>query len=92
MQKILGYMRKAIYEYDLIQDGDRIAVGISGGKDSLVLLQGLVLLRRFIGIDYEVVGITLDPRFNGVDGDYSSVAEMCRNLGVEYRLIPTNIG
>lgn len=92
MQKILGYMRKAIYEYDLIQDGDRIAVGISGGKDSLVLLQGLVLLRRFIGIDYEVVGITLDPRFNGVDGDYSSVAEMCRNLGIEYRLIPTNIG
>ena len=49
MQKILGYMRKAIQEFDLIQDGDRIAVGVSGGKDSLVLLQGLAMLRRFIG-------------------------------------------
>ena len=92
MQKILGYMRKAIQEFDLIQDGDRIAVGVSGGKDSLVLLKGLVLLKRFIGIDYEVVAITLDPRFGGIDGDYSSVDEMCREMGVEYRLIRTHIG
>ena len=54
MQKILGYMRKAIQEFDLISDGDSIAVGISGGKDSLVLLNGLALLRRFIGIDYRL--------------------------------------
>ena len=63
MQKILGYMRKAIQEFDLIQNGDKIAVGVSGGKDSLVLLEGLVRLKRFIGIDYEVTAITLDPRF-----------------------------
>ena len=92
MQKILGYMRKAIQEFDLIQDSDRIAVGVSGGKDSLVLLKGLVLLKRFIGIDYEVVAITLDPRFGGTDGDYSSVDEMCREMGVEYKLIRTHIG
>lgn len=92
MQKVLGHMRKAIQEFDLIQDGDRIAVGISGGKDSLVLLNGLALLRRFIGIEYKLVAITLDPRFNGQEGDYSSVQELCDKLGVEYRIIPTDIG
>ncbi len=92
MQKILGYMRKAITEFDLIQDGDKIAVGVSGGKDSLVLLKGLVLLRRFIGINYSVTAITLDPRFGGTDGDYSSVAKLCGELGVEYVLKRTNIG
>lgn len=92
MQKMLVYMRKTIQEFDMIQDGDRIAVGVSGGKDSLVLLKGLIELRRFIGIDYDVVAITLDPRFGGVEGDYSSVAQMCSEAGVEYRLIPTDIG
>ena len=92
MQKMLGYMRTTIQEFDMIQDGDRIAVGVSGGKDSLVLLKGLIELRRFIGIDYDVVAITLDPRFGGVEGDYSSVAQMCSEAGVEYRLIPTDIG
>lgn len=92
MQKILGYMRKAIQEFDLIQDGDKIAVGVSGGKDSLVLLEGLVRLKRFIGIDYEVTAITLDPRFGGVDGDYSTVEKMCQRLGVDFVLKRTHIG
>ena len=92
MQKILGYMRKAIQEFDLIQDGDKIAVGVSGGKDSLVLLEGLVRLKRFIGIDYEVTAITLDPRFGGADGDYSSVEKMCQRLGVGFILKRTRIG
>ena len=92
MQKILGYMRKAIQEFDLIQDGDRIAVGVSGGKDSLVLLRGLFLLKRCIGIEYDLVAITLDPRFGGTDGDYSAVDEMCKEMGIEYKLISTHIG
>lgn len=92
MQKILGYMRKAIQEYDLIHNGDRICVGVSGGKDSLVLLNGLILLRRFIGIDYELVGVTLDPGFNGKRGDYSAVDELCRKHGVDYHVIHTQIG
>ena len=74
MQKLLGYMRKAIQEFDMISDGDVIAVGVSGGKDSLVLLNGLVLLRRFIGIDYRVVSITLDPQFGGIPGNYQPIA------------------
>ena len=74
MQKLLGYMRKAIQEFDMISDGDVIAVGVSGGKDSLVLLNGLVLLRRFIGIDYRIVSITLDPQFGGIPGNYQPIA------------------
>lgn len=92
MQRILGYMRKAVQEFDLIQNGDRIAVGVSGGKDSVVLLTGLALLRRFIGIDYELVAVTLDPRFGGVETDYGPVAELCARLEVPYHIIPTEIG
>lgn len=92
MQRMLGYMRKAIQEFDLIQNGDRIAVGVSGGKDSMVLLAGLIMLRRFIGIDYEVVAITLDPQFGGVPGDYAPVAALCAEWGVPYVVKETQIG
>ena len=92
MQRMLGYMRKAIQEFDMIQDGDRIAVGVSGGKDSVVLLTGLARLKRFIGIDFEIVAVTLDPRFGGVETDYSPIAALCDQLGVEYHLQRTDIG
>lgn len=92
MQKMLGYMRKAIHEFGLIENGDRIAVGVSGGKDSVVLLTGLSLLRRFIGIDYSLVAITLDPLFGGQATDYAPVAELCRKLGVPHVLEETRIG
>lgn len=92
MQKLAGLMRRAIEKYDMIQPGDRIAVGVSGGKDSLALLVGLVQLRDYIGIPYEVVAITLDPCFGGVQTDYSPVAQLCEKLGVEYVLKRTEIG
>lgn len=92
MQRILGYMRKAVTEFDLIQDGDKIAVGVSGGKDSVVLLTGLARLRRFIGIQYDIVGITLDPQFNSQPTDYSPIAKLCEELDVEYTVKPTHIG
>ena len=92
MQKILGYLRRAVQEFDLIENGDRIAVGISGGKDSLVLLTALREFQRFQLVDYTLVGITLDPQFNGEPTDYSAVADYCAQIGVEYHLIPTHIG
>ncbi|MGN0650760.1 MAG: tRNA 2-thiocytidine biosynthesis TtcA family protein [Oscillospiraceae bacterium] len=92
MQKLLGYIRRACQEFDLIEDGDRIAVGVSGGKDSLVLLAGLALMRRFYEKKYEVVALTLDPRFGGEETDYTPVAELCERLGVEYHLLKTDIG
>lgn len=85
-------MRKAIQEFDLIQNGDKIAIGVSGGKDSVVLLKGLVLLKRFIGIDYDVVAITLDPAFNGVYTDYSPIQKLCEELNVPFMLKHTQIG
>lgn len=92
MQRILGYMRKAITEFDLIQDGDRIGVGVSGGKDSVVLLTGLALLRRFIGIEYTLVGLTLDPCFEGKETDYTPIAELAESLDTEYHIKRTHIG
>lgn len=92
MQKILGHMRKAIHEYDLIQDNDRICVGVSGGKDSLVLLYGLFLLKRFIGINYDIIAVTLDMGFNGSSGNFSPIADFCKKLEIEYHIIKTQIG
>ena len=92
MQKILGYVRRAVQEFDLLENGDRVAVGVSGGKDSIVMLKALVMLRRFIGIEYDIVAITLDPRFGGEPGDYSPVEQLCREMGIEFVLIDTHIG
>jgi tRNA(Ile)-lysidine synthase TilS/MesJ len=84
-------MRKAIQNYSLIENGDRIAVGVSGGKDSLILLRGLHLLRRFIGIDYELEAITADMRFNKKAGDFGAIAEFCAEMGIPYTVVPTDI-
>ena len=92
MQKLAGLMRRAIEKYDMIQPNDRIAVGVSGGKDSVALLVGLCKLREYIGIPYEVVAITLDPCFGGVETDYTPIAQLCEQLGVPYVLKRTEIG
>ena len=92
MQRLIGMMRKAIQEFNMIADGDRIAVGVSGGKDSMALLRGLFLLRRFIGIHYEIVAITLDPGFGGRNTDYSAIEALCAQQGIEYVVKRTHIG
>ena len=69
MQRIMGLARKAITEYNMIQDGDRVAVGVSGGKDSVALTLALQRLRRVTGIDHQGAAITLDPRPGGVGCD-----------------------
>ena len=73
MQKLMSRMRAAMEKYDMIQDGDRIAVGLSGGKDSVALLAALAEMRRFYPAEFEVVAITVDMRFDNVDSDYSEL-------------------
>lgn len=92
MQQLMGKIRKAITEYKMLEDGDSVAVGVSGGKDSVALLVALVRLRAFIGIDYRVVAITIDPGFNGVYGDYGLIEALCEQLGVEYIIKRSEIG
>ena len=92
MQEIMGYIRRAVEEYRRIEDGATVAVGVSGGKDSVALLAGLAGVRRFIGIEFTLKAITLDNCFNGEEGDFSPIAGLCDALGVEYILRRTDIG
>ena len=89
IQRILSHVRKAVEEYSMIEDGDKIAVGISGGKDSLTLLCALAHLRIFLKKDFTIVAVTIDMGFDG--SDFSAIAELCRELEVEYKVIPTQI-
>ena len=76
MQKILGYMRKAIDEYNMIEDGDKIAVALSGGKDSTTMLLGLKNLQRFYPKKFDIIGITINPGFEFFDTEQSHTKEI----------------
>lgn len=84
-------MRAACQQYEMIKEGDRIAIGVSGGKDSVALLAGMANLRRFYPEKFDIVAITLDPRFGGVDGDYSQIEKLCAELDVEYIIKRTQL-
>ncbi len=91
MQKILKTVRQAAQAYDMIAEGDKIAVGISGGKDSLVLLLALNELSKFYPKHFSVVGVTIDQRFEGEDGDFSKISDLCEKEGIEYVVQKTDI-
>lgn len=85
LQKLLSYTRQAVDDYGLIKDGDKIAVGISGGKDSLTLLYALSNLQRFYPKKFELIAVTVDLGYN--DFDLSEVQNLCEQLQVPYHVI-----
>ncbi len=89
MQKLMGLMRRCIDDYDMIQAGDRVAVGVSGGKDSLVLLQLLAGLREYFNKPFTLEAITIDM---GLGMDYSAIEDLCQRLNVPYTIVKTEIG
>lgn len=93
MNKILSLTRRCVEDYNMIAPGDRIAVGVSGGKDSLMLLAALAKLRQFYPVPFTVEAITLDMgRADGVEGlDFSPIAALCRELEVPYTILDSEI-
>ena len=89
LNALTGVVRRCVDDYRMIEPGDRIAVGISGGKDSLVLLAALAYLRRYYPHPFELEALTADAGFEGMD--FSGVEAMCRSLDVPYTRIRTDI-
>ncbi len=89
MKKILSAMRRGVQDYNMIAEGDKIAVGISGGKDSLALLCALANYRKFSDISFDIIGITIDMGFEGMD--FGPVKKLCEEIGVEYHIKKTEI-
>lgn len=89
LQKLYSKVRQAAEQYQMIADGDKIAVGISGGKDSLTLLYALAGMRRFYPKSFEIVAITVDTGLEGMD--FSPIKTLCEALEVEYVLVHTQI-
>jgi tRNA 2-thiocytidine biosynthesis protein TtcA len=89
VRKIIGAIVEANEKFNLIEEHDRIAVGVSGGKDSMLLLYALSLYQKFAPIKFEVIGITLKLGFPGMD--FNPVVEFCKEKGIEYHQIPTQV-
>lgn len=92
MQKLLGYVRCALDKYKMIDEGDNIAVAVSGGKDSVALLAALGAIRRFYPIKFSLTAITIDPCFNGQETDYSPIEKLCEEMEIPYIIKRTELG
>ena len=90
MQKMMGLVRRCIEDYNMIEAGDRVAVGVSGGKDSLTLLVVLAALREYYPIKFDLAALSVDMGLGGMD--FSPVAELCARLNVPYLVKKTEIG
>lgn len=90
LQQVLSVVRKAVDDYQMIEEGDKIAVGISGGKDSLTLLYALNGLKRFYPKKFDIIAITVDLGFQNLNFD--KIKALCEELQVEYIIEKTDIG
>lgn len=90
LQKLYSYVRQALDDYYMIHNGDRIAIGLSGGKDSLLLLYALAGLRKFYPEPFELMAVTVDLGFDGFE--LSHMKDLCEELHVPYHIIHTEIG
>lgn len=89
IRHLLSCLRRAVEDYHMITEGDKIAIGMSGGKDSTALLCALYNLRRFYPAHFELCAVTVNTGFEGMD--FSPVEALCREMEIEYRLIDTKI-
>lgn len=89
MKRTLSYVRKAVTDYNMIEDNDRIAIGVSGGKDSVLLLNALAKLRGFYPKKFDITAITLDMGFE--ETDFSPIEDLCRKINVEYVIKKTHL-
>ncbi|SMB83163.1 tRNA(Ile)-lysidine synthase TilS/MesJ [Desulfonispora thiosulfatigenes DSM 11270] len=81
-------VKKAMYKYNMIEDNDTIAVGVSGGKDSIFLLNSLAVLKEILPVKFNIIAITLDL---GYENDYSTVEKYCKSLNIPYHIKNTDI-
>ena len=91
-QKMLSIMRKGVAKYKMIQDGDKIAVGVSGGKDSVTLLKLLAEYRRFSPERFDLVAISIDLNFKDNPTDFTPIKQLCDSLSVPFYVEKTDIG
>ena len=89
MKKVLGCMRKAIQDFNLIEDGDKVGVGLSGGKDSMLLLKALKQYQSFSPVAFELEAFTVDLGFDGFD--IETIKLYCKELDVPFNLSETRI-
>lgn len=89
LQQVLSYIRRAVDDYHMIEDNDSIAVGISGGKDSLTLLYGLHGLQRFYPPKFKIHAVTVDLGFDNLNLD--KIKEICNQLEIPYTIVKTDI-
>ena len=90
-RELLSYVRAAVDKYGMIPEGGSVAVGVSGGKDSLCALYALARLREFHPSGFTVKAISADMNFHGTPTDFSAVTRLCDRLGVEHIIRPTRL-
>ena len=89
LNEFTGTVRRAVDDYDMIQEGDRVAVGVSGGKDSMLLLLALNHLKSFYPKPFELSAVTIELGFEGMD--FTPVKDMCAQLNIPYACLKTDI-